>query len=103
MTRARSIVIAAALGAAAATATASGCATNPATGLHATGQPLGVKTEYEQIAYRDQQKVGEVQYQNAAGQSEGSASIYRTTVGHATKVHWQPTQGGAVIDDQDFF
>jgi hypothetical protein len=99
MTRAATIVVAAALVAAA----AAGCATNPATGLRASGQPLGIKTEYESVAYRDQQKVGEVQYQNAAGQSEGSASIYQTSVGHATKIHWQPTQGNAVIDDQDFF
>jgi hypothetical protein len=94
-------MIVAALGAAA--ATASGCASNPATGLHATGQPLGVQTESESVAYRDQQKVGEVQYQNAAGQPDGSASVYRTTVGHATIIHWRPTQGGTVIDDQDFF
>jgi hypothetical protein len=97
MTRARTVTVMVALAAAA------GCATNPATGLHATGQALGVQTEAEHFAYQQQQKVGEVQYQDSAGRAAGSAGIYQTQTVHGTKIHWRPTQGGAVIDDQDFF
>jgi hypothetical protein len=84
-------------------AAAAGCATNPATGLPATGQVLGVQTEAEHFAYQQQQKVGEVQYHDSAGRAAGSAGIYQTNVVHGTKIHWRPTQGGTVIDDQDFF
>lgn len=84
-------------------AAAAGCATNPATGLRANGQVLGVQTESEHFAYQQQQKVGEVQYHDSAGRAAGSAGIYETQVVHGTKIHWRPTQGGAVIDDQDFF
>jgi len=80
-----------------------GCATNPATGIAATRQPLGVKVEREDVAWREQQKVGEVQYVDAAGRNAGSANVYQTKVVHAVKLNWSPTQGGAVIDDQDFF
>jgi hypothetical protein len=86
-----------------ATATAAGCATNPATGLPATGQVLGVQTEAEHFATQQKQKVGEVQFQDSSGRAAGSAGIYQTKVVHGTKIHWRPTQGGAVIDDQDFF
>jgi len=81
----------------------SGCATNPATGRHATGQPLGLQTEAEHFAYNQQQKVGEVQYRDAAGRSAGSANVYETKRISGTVLHWRPTQGGTVIDDQDFF
>jgi len=91
------------LGVLLALAAAAGCATNPATGLHATGQPLGVQTEAEHFAYQQQQKVGEVQYRDSSGRAAGSAGIYQTQVVQGTKIHWRPTQGGAVIDDQDFF
>ena len=84
-------------------AAAAGCATNPATGLPATGQVLGVQTEAEHFAYQQQQKVGEVQYHDSAGRAAGSAGIYQTNVVHGTKIHWRPTQGGTIIDDQDFF
>ena len=81
----------------------SGCATNPATGIAASGQPLGIKTEAEHVAWREQQKVGEIQFVDAAGNNAGSASAYQTRVVNAVKLHWWPTQGGPVIDDQDFF
>ena len=81
----------------------SGCATNPATGIAASGQPLGIKTEAEHVAWREQQKVGEIQFVDAAGNNAGSASAYQTRVVNAVKLHWWPTQGGTVIDDQDFF
>jgi hypothetical protein len=80
-----------------------GCATNPATGIAASGQPLGINTETEGIAWRERQKVAEIQYVDAAGNNAGSASLYETRVVNAIKLHWWPTQGGAVIDDQDFF
>ena len=84
-------------------AAAAGCATNPAKGIPASGQALGVQTEAEHFAYQQQKKVGEVQYHDSAGRAAGSAGIYQTQVVHGTKIHWRPTQGGAVIDDQDFF
>jgi hypothetical protein len=80
-----------------------GCATNPATGLQSTGQALGVQTESEHFAYQQQQKVAEVQYHDSAGRPAGSAGVYQTQTVHGTKIHWRPTQGTAVIDDQDFF
>jgi hypothetical protein len=80
-----------------------GCATNPATGIAASGQPLGIKTETENVAWRERQKVAEVQFVDAAGNNAGSASAYQTRVVNAVKLHWWPTQGGTVIDDQDFF
>jgi len=89
MTRVRKAAVLLALAAAA------GCATNPATGLHATGQPLGVQTEAEHFAYQQQQKVGEVQYRDSSGRAAGSAGIYQTQVVQGTKIHWRPTQGGA--------
>jgi hypothetical protein len=91
---------AAAIGAMAA---AAGCATNPAKGLPATGQALGVQTESEHFAYQQQQKVAEVQYHDSAGRPAGTAGVYQTQVVHGTKIHWRPTEGGTVIDDQDFF
>ena len=97
MTRVKTAAVLAAMAAAA------GCATNPATGQPGTGQVLAVQTEAEHFAYQQQQKVGEVQYHDSAGRAAGSAGIYQTQTVHGTKIHWRPTQGGAVIDDQDFF
>jgi hypothetical protein len=76
---------------------------NPATGVRATGQMLDVQTEAEHFSYQQKTKVGEVQYRDRTGRSAGSANVYETNVVHGTKIHWRPTQGGAVIDDQDFF
>jgi hypothetical protein len=82
---------------------AAACATMPATGIPATGEPLGYRAETQHYAYTTQEKVAEVQYQDAAGRSAGSAAVYqpRTVTGSFTE--WRPMQGSAFIDDEDFF
>jgi hypothetical protein len=82
---------------------AAACATMPATGIPATGEPLGYRAETQHYAYTTQEKVAEVQYQDAAGRSTGSAAVYqpRTVTGSFTE--WRPMQGSAFIDDEDFF
>jgi hypothetical protein len=80
-----------------------GCATLPATGAPATGEPLGTLRSSEAYAYLARDKVADVEYRDAAGRSAGSAAVYQDRVVRGVVVHWQPTQGGKVIDDEDFF
>lgn len=82
---------------------AAGCATNPATGSPATGRSLGLQTEAEHFSYNRQQTVAEVRYRDSAGRPAGNANVYQTKRVSGTVIHWRPTEGGTVIDDQDFF
>jgi hypothetical protein len=80
-----------------------GCAANPATGVRASGEPLGLKIKTEAFSYTQQEKVGTVEYRTATGAPDGSADIYKKRTVHGVDLQWRPTQGTTIIDDQDFF
>lgn len=80
-----------------------GCAANPATGLRASGESLGLRIKTESFSYTQREKVGTVEYRTATGAPNGSADIYKKRTVHGVELDWRPTQGTSVIDDQDFF
>ncbi len=80
-----------------------GCASLPATGVQATGAPLGVQTgtviEHHQVS----EKVGDVEHTDSSGRTVGRSAVYANRTVTTERDIWFPTQGGQRIDDKDFF
>jgi hypothetical protein len=80
-----------------------GCATLPVTGTQATGEPVAVDSRLHTFQYTTQEKVGEVQYRDANGNSAGTSTVYADRVHTGQALVWKTYQGQSPLDDEDFF
>jgi hypothetical protein len=68
-----------------------------------TGEPLALDVRHDVHSYMTQEKVAEVSYQGANGQSAGRAEIFRDKKVTYTKLEWRPRQGATPISDESLF
>ncbi len=87
---------------------ATGCmlwpgANTPALGAKATGEPLLVVDDVKVETKVTRDKVGELRFQDQAGQTVARGDIYANQRHTTAQLVWLPAQGTEVIADEDFF
>jgi len=80
-----------------------GCASNPATGVMPTGEPLRVQYNSGTGTYVAHDKVGTAVHKDDHGNQLGTTDIYRPVAHSFAWSNWKYLQGGHELDEQDFY